>query len=350
MKLKSRLRQNIDVYILILLLLATAPLMTWWAILMHSNFLDMQNMQAELWRNLLPVGPKLDERLLELEVFTQRKLFMVWGEAIFACLLYLTSAVVLFALARRRGVEYRRMQSLLQLTTHELKTPLAAMRALLQSLQLGSIPEERRMEMLRQGLGECNRLEHLAETTLAYQRSVAKAKGPGDILETSAFLEGLLKHRSQTFPDVLFLWEPSDQPTYVKADADSLRVVLENLLDNARKYGGGEVRLEEKAEQGMWRVHVLDKGQGFEGRYAEALFEPFVRLPGKSQHFHGSGLGLFLSRRIARDMGGKLFAHSEGPGKGSCFVLEIPLASKQEVAKAQAAKGEPSEGMPSTHI
>jgi len=340
MKLKSWLRQNIDVCILTLLLLATAPLMTWWAILMHSNFLDMQNMQAELWRNLLPAGPKLDGRLLELEVFTQRKLLMVWGEAVFACLLFLTSAVVLFALARRRGVEYRRMQSLLQLTTHELKTPLAAMRALLQSLQLGSIPEERRMEMLRQGLAECNRLEHLAETTLAYQRSIAKPKGPGDILETSTFLQSLLQHRSQTFPDVRCLWASPLSHIYVKADADSLRVVLENLLDNARKYGGGEVRLEEEVVQGMWRVRVVDKGQGFEGRYAEALFEPFVRLPGKSQHFHGSGLGLFLSRRIARDMGGKLFAHSEGPGKGSCFVLEIPLASKQEAAKAQAAKGE----------
>jgi len=342
MKLKTWLRQNIDVCILTLLLLATAPLMAWWAILMHSNFLDMQNMQAELWRNLLPAGAQLDSRLAELEAFTQRKLFMVWGEAVFACLLFLTSAMVLFALARRRGVEYRRMQSLLQLTTHELKTPLAAMRALLQSLQLGSIPEERRMEMLRQGLAECNRLEHLAETTLAYQRSVAKARGPAETLDTSAFLKGLLEHRSQTFPGVLHLWEPTAQSSYIQADADSLRVILENLLDNARKYGGGEVRIEEKTQAGMWQVRIMDKGQGFEGRYAEALFEPFVRVPGKSQHFHGSGLGLFLSRRIARDMGGKLYAHSEGPGKGSCFVLEIPLASKQEAPKGQGATSSPS--------
>jgi signal transduction histidine kinase len=338
MKLKSRLKQNVDVLILTLLLLATAPLMAWWAILMHSNFLDMQHMQAQLLHNLLPVGTQLNQQLAELDAFTQRKLFMVWGEAIFACLLYLTSAVVLFALARRRGAEYQRMQSLLQLTTHELKTPLAAMRALLQSLQLGSIPEERRTEMLRQGLSECNRLEHLAETTLAYQRSVARAAGPLQVLDTTAFLEGLLEHRVQTFPGVLHLWEAPRQSHYVKADTDSLRVILENLLDNARKYGGGEVRIEESAHEGMWRVSIFDKGQGFEPRHAEALFEPFVRLPGQSRHFHGSGLGLCLSRRIARDMGGKLWAHSEGPGKGSCFVLEIPLATAQEIQKAQATK------------
>jgi signal transduction histidine kinase len=344
MKRKSWLRRNVDVCILTLLLLATAPLMAWWAILMHSNFLDMQHMQAQLWHTLLPAGAQLDKQLAELEAFTQRKLFMVWGEAVFACLLYLTSAAVLFALARRRGVEYQRMQGLLQLTTHELKTPLAAMRALLQSLQLGSIPEERRMEMLRQGLFECNRLEHLAETTLAYQRSVARATGPAQTLDTTTFLKGLLEHRAQTFPGVLHLWEPSNQSHSVRADTDSLRVILENLLDNARKYGGGEVRIEEKAEAGMWRVSIIDKGQGFEPRHAEALFEPFVRLSGKSRHFHGSGLGLSLSRRIARHMGGKLWARSEGPGRGSCFVLEIPLAPAQEVQKAQPEKKEREEG------
>jgi signal transduction histidine kinase len=337
MKLKNWLRQNVDVSILTLLLLATAPLMAWWAILMHSNFVDMHNMQVQLLRTALPSGAEFSRQMAELDAVMQRKLFMVWGEASLACLLFLTSAVVLFALARRRGVEYRRMQGLLQLTTHELKTPLAAMRALLQSLQLGSIPEERRMEMLRQGLHECNRLEHLAETTLAYQRSVAKATSRSEVLETAAFLKGLLLHRSQTFPDVCHQWEPSAQTTHVKADSDSLRVILENLLDNARKYGGGEIRLEERRVGHMWQIRIIDKGQGFEPQYAEALFEPFVRLPGKRTHFHGNGLGLCLSRRIARDMGGKLYAHSEGLGKGSCFVLEIPLAAEQEIPKAQAA-------------
>ncbi|MCL2011798.1 MAG: HAMP domain-containing histidine kinase [Cystobacterineae bacterium] len=340
MKLKKWVRQNVEVLILTLLLLATAPLMAWWAILMHSNFVDMHEMQAQLLLETRSAGAELNRQLAELDTFTKRKLFMVWGEASLACLLFLTSAVVLFALARRRGVEYRRMQSLLQLTTHELKTPLAAIRALLQSLQLGSIPAERRMEMLRQGLHECNRLEHLAETTLAYQRSVAKATNRSEVLETSAFLKALLLHRSQTFPDVFHQWTPPAHTTYVKADADSLRVILENLLDNARKYGGGEICLEEKKVGALWKISIRDKGQGFEPQYAEALFEPFVRLPGKHSHFHGNGLGLYLSRRLAQGMGGKLYARSEGLGKGSCFVLEIPLATEQEMPKAQAVNRE----------
>ncbi|MCL2626530.1 MAG: HAMP domain-containing histidine kinase [Cystobacterineae bacterium] len=334
MKLKNWLRLNVELCILALVLLTTVPLMAWWTVLMRNNFLDMRQMRVQLLLETLPQGPVLDSHMAELDNFTRRKLRMVFGEAGLGFVLCLTSATVLFGLARRRGVENRRMQSLLQLTTHELKTPLAAMRALLQSLQLGSIPEERRRGMLCQGLDECNRLEHLAETTLAYQRSVAKATNRGDILQTTAFLKGLLEHRSQTFAETLHRWEPGPN-AYVKADADSLRVILENLLDNAQKYGDGEILIEEKTLRNVWQLCVKDKGQGFEPRYAEALFEPFKRTPGKRQYFHGNGLGLYLSRRIARDMGAKLYAHSEGLGKGSCFTLEVPLASMPEVQKIQ---------------
>ncbi|MCL2179351.1 MAG: HAMP domain-containing histidine kinase [Proteobacteria bacterium] len=334
MRLKSWFRHNVELFILSLVLLTTAPLMVWWTVLMRNNFLDIRQIRAQLLLETLPQGPVLDSQLAELDALTQRKLRMVFGEAGLGFLLCLTSATVLFSLARRRGVENRRMRSLLQLTTHELKTPLAAMRALLQSLQLGSIPEERRQGIICQGLNECNRLEHLAETTLAYQRSVAKAANPSEILETTTFLKGLLEHRTQTFPEVFHRWQPGPS-AYVKADTDSLRVILENLLDNAHKYGNGDILIEDTTLRNVWQLRIVDKGQGFEPHYAEALFEPFVRTPGKRPYFHGNGLGLYLSRRIAHDMGGKLYAHSEGLGKGSCFTLEVPLACAQEVHKTQ---------------
>ena len=106
---------------------------------------------------------------------------------------------------------------------------------------------------------------------------------------------------------------------------DAVRVVLENLLDNARKYGGGNVELVTAAKGPRWRLEVRDQGQGFSPGDAERLFEPFERGGGKGVA-HGSGLGLYISRQLARRMHGELTAFSGGPGKGSTFTLELPLA------------------------
>jgi len=109
-----------------------------------------------------------------------------------------------------------------------------------------------------------------------------------------------------------------------------VRVVLENLLDNARKYGGGKVELSDVTHGAKWRLEVKDQGQGFLMTDAERLFEPFERGGGTGVA-HGSGLGLYISRQLARRMQGELTATSDGLGKGSTFALELPVA--REVAR-----------------
>jgi signal transduction histidine kinase len=117
-------------------------------------------------------------------------------------------------------------------------------------------------------------------------------------------------------------------------------VVLENLLDNARKYGGRGVTLTSSLADGRWRLAVRDQGVGFAPGDAEYLFDPFARKLQHGMTTHGSGLGLYLSRQLARDMRGELSAVSEGPGRGSTFILEVPVASaapasaKENLARA----------------
>ncbi len=84
------------------------------------------------------------------------------------------SLVVLFLLAQRRKQQREDMEKLLQFTSHEFKTPVAGVKGLLQSLAIGSIPEAQRAELIQLGQLECDRLEHLAETILAYQRAMSR--------------------------------------------------------------------------------------------------------------------------------------------------------------------------------
>jgi signal transduction histidine kinase len=283
-----------------------------------------------------PDGPERLEALTRLSEHTRRQLFMIAGESTLAGVLLCVLAVVLFLVARHRRNETQRLQTMMQLTSHQLKTPLAGVRVLLQSLENGSIPKAMEHEMIGQGVAECDRLEHLVETMLAFQRSVVRQKASLERRDTSDLLSDLLAHRRQTNPHESLDW---NQPggLAVLADLDGFRVIVENLLDNTRKYGGGQVRLIESTQAGRWRLAVADQGQGFEPSESERLFEPFERGGGAGVA-HGSGLGLYIARQLAQKMNGDLTATSPGRGKGATFTLELPLAP-QGHAKSEVAHG-----------
>jgi signal transduction histidine kinase len=217
------------------------------------------------------------------------------------------------------------MRRLLQFTTHELKTPVAAVRSLLQSLEIHSIPEEQRAQLIARGILECDRLEHLAEAILTYQR-VVSSNPELEPHSSRELLTQVLEHRRRTLHDERVHWSPGAERV-VRAEPDSFRVILENLLDNARKYAGGEVWLSEQVHANRWELLVRDRGSGFDPQNAQALFDPFARAArSETSATHGAGLGLFISRRLAREMGGELSAVSAGAGSGSTFTLALELA------------------------
>ena len=119
-----------------------------------------------------------------------------------------------------------------------------------------------------------------------------------------------------------------DSGLHVQADADGLRQVLVNLVENAVKYspGGGRVELEIASEDGHARFSVRDRGLGIPPSEHERIFEKFFRIdPNLSRGVGGTGLGLYISREIVRRMGGRLRVESE-PGAGSTFLFELPVA------------------------
>lgn len=325
MRAARRLRRNLDVVVFGLTLLSVGPLMGWWAVLVRRNILATDRAMRQQYELVFQGAEKL-QRMAELDSATDRQLFMIAGESTMAGVLLFILTVVLFVVAKTRQRENHRMQTMLQLTAHQLKTPLAGVRALMQSIGAGSIPLELQQPLLTQGIAECDRLEHMVETMLAYQRAVAGQASRREVVQTQQLVDEILEHRRRSFPDEVVTWA-SKEGLQVACDRDAVRVVMENLLDNAKKYGGGQVTMVEGAENSRWRLEVRDEGQGFEPHESERLFEPFERGGGSGVQ-HGSGLGLYISRQLARQMRGDLTAASRGPGQGSTFSLELPLVPK----------------------
>ena len=118
---------------------------------------------------------------------------------------------------------------------------------------------------------------------------------------------------------------PGDPPMWVSGDAMRLEQVFANLLSNACKYSpeGAEIQVSAREASGQVVVAVRDTGMGIRRDMLEAIFDPFVR--DSTGGAEGLGVGLMLARNLVTQHDGRIAARSDGPGRGSTFVVELPL-------------------------
>ena len=213
--------------------------------------------------------------------------------------------------------------------SHELRTPLNAIGGYAELLEMeihGPVSPEQRTALERiqtsrkhvQGLIdsvlELTRIESgathysIEQVSLGETITVCEA-----LMAPQITAKGLQYSRSGTV-DGMTVW----------ADAEKLRQIILNLLTNAVKYTEtGGVSLSVERVHDLIAMKVTDTGSGIDPSKLELIFQPFVQLNERAAPQTGVGLGLAISRNLARGMGGDLTAHSE-PGKGSAFTLTLP--------------------------
>jgi signal transduction histidine kinase len=125
-----------------------------------------------------------------------------------------------------------------------------------------------------------------------------------------------------------FVLDLADDVPEVQADADKLRQVLDQLIENAVKYSpaGGTVRVEAKCRSGAVEISVADEGVGIPASRLDRVFEKFWT---GGNPLPGTGLGLFIAQGLVNAMGGKIWVNSK-EGHGSRFTFELPVAGRTE--------------------
>ncbi len=217
--------------------------------------------------------------------------------------------------------------------SHELKTPLTSIRMFADLLAEGRVTEpERQSTYLKIISAESARLTRLINNVLDFARLERGAPGgekrPCDLVETTRdVVETCLPHLEAGGQNMLCEIEAEELP--ISGDRDAIAQIVLNLVSNAEKYGGGEilvrVRRQETAAGALGCIDVLDRGPGVPPKEVESIFLPFHRLNDSlSSGIPGSGLGLTLSRRMARVHGGDI-TYTPRAGGGSCFTLALPL-------------------------
>ncbi|MFT4176345.1 MAG: ATP-binding protein [Luteolibacter sp.] len=222
-----------------------------------------------------------------------------------------------------------RRASFVSAVTHELRTPLTTFRLYSDMLESGAVREEKRGSYLRVLSREADRLAHLVENVLAFSR-IERGSARSVITETTvaALLEPL-RDRFQTRLAAAGLslemdLQNADFP--LKADTAAVEHILFNLIDNAAKYATGStppiVTLGVSQSKKSTEIRVCDHGPGIPPAERRRIFRAFHKSArAAAESAPGVGLGLALSRRLARQIGGSL--SYEPLAHGACFILKL---------------------------
>ncbi len=224
--------------------------------------------------------------------------------------------------------------SFINAVTHELKTPIASIRLYLQTLQKREVDEAQRREFYQSMLLDTDRLLNTVEQVLRAGEAAQK-KGPlhrHPLEFHTLVLEcvELARTRHHLPPEALVYREilEDNTSTVVIGDPDQLHTAVSNLLDNAVKYSPDSVSITvelDAPDEKRVVLRVRDHGVGIAQHELKRVFKRFYRVTQRSlSQVKGTGLGLFIVRSIARKHGGKVFAQSEGLGKGTTVTLELP--------------------------
>ncbi|MBX3171678.1 MAG: HAMP domain-containing histidine kinase [Candidatus Eremiobacteraeota bacterium] len=214
------------------------------------------------------------------------------------------------SMADNLEVQQQTLRRFVSDASHELKTPLASLRSLIEALEAGA-PREQFLGMIHRDLDRMERLiANLLDLHRLEQAAITFRMQP---LELEPFLQELAdEHGAQ-------LVRPCS--VTVETDADRLHQVVTNLLVNARRAAPEGTVCLGVGEGMLW---VEDDGVGIAPEHLPHLFDRFYRVDGsRSRQQGGTGLGLAISKGLVEGMGGRLRAHSDGLGRGARFTIEF---------------------------
>ena len=293
-----------------------------------------------------PDRPPLNSRLFSIELF----LILV------APIFYLFSAVskerrTAVAMSRRRSEELetamnklekqdRQKDAFISTLAHELRNPLAAILNSLEFLQMKGLRSEEFKEPLGIAVRQSRQIDKMLRHLLDVSR-VQKGKAELEMQKINAL--SIIKRASETIKPLLrkgkqhFTVEIPDAGFEINCDPMRVEQILVNLLSNAIKYTekDGQITLTVSEETDYAVFRVKDTGRGLTSDTVDKIFDLFVQVNHTNAIQGGLGIGLTLSRDLAKLHGGTLEAESQGLGKGSVFTLRIPSRLDVNMAKDQ---------------
>jgi signal transduction histidine kinase len=276
------------------------------------------------------LSPAVDEELLSEE---RRRINQYAWEGGFFLLALAICIAVIFRALRAEALVRQEQDNFLALVSHQFKTPLASLQLSLETMAIRTLSPEQLRTLIERMLADLARMEAMVTQILESNRlergRVSLKNEPIDLANAVGRVVSHLEERAQK--ERIKITTDVAREMVVMADPLALDVVVRNLLENAiaavAPVGGGSIAVTARRLDSEIELSVRDSGVGFRPADSARLFEKFTRLhPGGGSSYFGTGLGLYIVRRLMQLAGGRVSAHSEGVGQGAQFVLAWPVA------------------------
>ena len=320
-KFKSSKLAVITLVYWVLLVYIVAALVLWFISLNQQN----DRMSLLLLNQLKHDDPAFLVKTEKILDGKHRKIVQYAGEGIAFFAVILVGALFVYRAARRQIKLSQQQQNFMMAVTHELKTPIAVTQLNLETLQKRKLEEPQRQKLITNTLQEANRLNTLCNNILlasqldagAYQISMGE-------LDMSTLVQAIVNEYTDRFPNRHIAHQISPEIDLV-GEQLLLQMLINNLLDNALKYTPKDKLITVTLTSNHNRVllSVADEGPGIPKEERTKIFEKFYRIGNESTRTaKGSGLGLFLCKKIAEDHDAGIKVSDNQP-QGSIFTVEF---------------------------
>ena len=259
------------------------------------------------------------------EAYISRRLGMIMGEAtVFVTLIGIGAFYVIRSFYREFSLAKRQKNFSLSVT-HELKTPIASTRLFAETLlNRKEISEDKKQSSLEKIIQEQDRLQQLVDKILL-------ASSIGESKQSLSYKPIAFKEFVNTIVNSNSFYNNIqnniDEKLVLSIDDFYMTSVIQNLLDNARKYSSAEetIVIESKMDSSNLFISFIDKGIGVPDKEKTKIFEQFYRIEDEdTRSYKGTGLGLYLVNEIVKMHGAKIYCKNNSP-KGSVFTIQFKL-------------------------
>ncbi len=248
--------------------------------------------------------------------------------------LILAGATMIFIYWSKQHHLNKMQRTFVSNVTHELKSPVASIQLALETMAMRELPEERKREFLGMMLDDTERLTLLINRILGAARIERRSSrySPKPV-SMRRFVEDVIDQDRHLFEKDghVVTFDPKGGDARVAVDTAAMHVVLSNLIENAARYSprGSPIKVRLHRDLRSCRLDVIDNGEGIRRKDLKNVFKMFWRGEQNYRaHARGTGLGLYIVRNIVKDHGGKVWAVSPGPGRGSTFSVRMPRLTR----------------------
>ncbi|MFT5184146.1 MAG: two-component system sensor histidine kinase CiaH [Flavobacteriales bacterium] len=265
--------------------------------------------------------------MLEEDYFSKR-FFMIIGEGVVFLTILIAGMIFVHRYMKREALIAKAERNFVLSVSHELKTPLASVRLMLQTLLKKDLPEAKRIEIINTAIADNKRLSSITDNVLVVARM---EQGDTLYVKEKVDLTALVKRSLKSLVETVLRKHKVTinlaENVIVNGDQDLLESVIINLVDNASKYSakGTDICIELVQKGGRAIIEISDHGLGIAKDEKEHVFKRFYRSGEESvRRSKGTGLGLFIVNQIVKAHLGKISIEDNQP-QGSVFQVSLPL-------------------------